>query len=193
MAKRKWHEIALEYETTELTAEELAAKWRVPVRTLQRHCYEERLVERRDAHQAELAQKARQGLQAKLAREWVSRTTQDLAILHRVKVALVEQVEGGIKANSLDAVAGKLVDVMRAERWIMGEATDRTICEHIGDGGGPVQIQYGAADVIRDPDLRRLAAEVVARASGWEADSSEPGAETRPGPVADGATPEAAQ
>jgi len=193
MAKRKWHEIALDYETTELTVEELAQKWGVPVRTLRRHCCEERWVERREEYREALAQKARHDLRAKLAREWVDRTKQDLAILHRLKVALVNEVEGGIKANSLDAVVGKVVDVMRAERMIMGEATEHTVCEHVGDGGGPVQIEYGMSDVIGDPDLRRLAAEVVARASRRETEPGEPGDEAEPRPMADAAAPEAAE
>lgn len=79
------------------------------------------------------------------------------------------------------------------ERRLPDEYGRRERVEHVGDGGGPVRIEHGTAEIIQDPDLRRLAAELVGRASGGALEPGEPGAEAEPRAMGDGATPEAAQ
>lgn len=64
-----------------------------------------------------------------------------------------------------------------------------------GDPDNPVRIEHGpsAEAIIADPDLRRLAAELVGRASSGATEPGEPGTEVEPWPVGDGAAPEATQ
>jgi len=66
--------------------------------------------------------------------------------------------------------------------------------EHTGDGGGPLRVEHGTTTgVIADPGLRALAAEIVGRASSGPPEPCEPGAADESRPVADGASPEAAE
>lgn len=79
------------------------------------------------------------------------------------------------------------------ERRKPDEYGRRERVEHVGDGGGPVKIEHGAAEIIQDPGLRALAAELVGRASSGPPEPGEPGPEVEPGPVGDGAAPGSAQ
>lgn len=79
------------------------------------------------------------------------------------------------------------------ERRKPEEYGKREKVEHTGDGGGPVRIQHGTAEVIADPGLRALAAELVGRASSGPPEPGEPGDTPEPRDLADGAAPEAAQ
>lgn len=80
------------------------------------------------------------------------------------------------------------------ERRKPDEYGRRERVEHVGDGGGPVKIEHGSTEeVLEDPGLRALAAELVARASGGAPDSGELRTEDVGGTVADGAPPEAAE
>jgi hypothetical protein len=79
------------------------------------------------------------------------------------------------------------------ERRMPDEYGRRERVEHVGDGGGPVRIQHGTAEVIADPGLRALAAELVGRASSGPPEPGESGDTPEPRDLADGAAPEAAQ
>jgi hypothetical protein len=77
------------------------------------------------------------------------------------------------------------------ERRMPDDYGRREKVEHTGDGGGPVKIEHGTAEILADPGLRALAAELVGRASSGATEPGELGPEAEPRPVGDGAAPEA--
>lgn len=107
--------------------------------------------------------------------------------------------------SKLDAADGPLLaeDAASLERMaklflaLGGDpVVEKAIQEHTGPNGGPIQVDtcdITTQEIIADPDLRDFAKECIARACGREAGPSEPGGEAEPGPVADGASPEAAE
>ena len=82
-------------------------------------------------------------------------------------------------------------EAWKLERRMPDKYGKRERVEHVGDGGGPVKIEHGTAEVLADPALRALAAELVGRASSGATEPGELGPEAEPRPVGDGAAPEA--
>ena len=143
LSNRDWTALGLEYEAggDDLTLEALAAKHAISYGTLKNHSAEKGWSARREAFREDALKKARRVLQQKLSKAMIDETEQDFNVLRRAEVELVEQIQTGeLEANSLDAAVRALIEIIKAKRLIVGEATGRD--ELSGPDGGAIPLAW---------------------------------------------------
>jgi len=177
--KRDWAGIALEYETTPVTLQELSEKYGIPMPTVTWHSAQEGWVGRRQHFLEKTAEEIRRKIRLRYTQEAI----RDYDRIEGATIQVVKQIVAGkpvkfvdkdgkvvqftamLEANSLDAAANALINLVKAKANLAGVPSEFTKTEVIGDLKHTVRIDLSG---MTDDELDQYERNLLALCEGRE-------------------------